>query len=88
VANTAQSKKRARQAIGRTLKNTSQRSAIRTAVKKVLKLIETDKNAAKVEFQNTVRLLDSAGRHDVIHSKKADRLKSRLNKRLKAALTQ
>lgn len=87
MANTAQSKKRARQAIGRTLRNVSQRSAIRTAVKKILKLIATDKDAAKTEFKNTVRLLDSAGRHHVIHPKKADRLKSRINKRLKAAST-
>ena len=85
MANTVQSKKRVRQTIIRTLNNTGQRSAIRTAVKKLLKLIATDVTAAKTEFNNTSKLLDKAGRSYVIHPKKADRLKSRLNKRLKVA---
>ncbi len=86
MANTAQSKKRARQAIVRTLNNSSQRGAVRTAVKKCIKMIETDANAAKTEFQNMTKLVDHAGRQNIIHPNKASRIKSRLNKRLKAAL--
>lgn len=85
MANTAQSKKRARQAVARTLNNASQRGAVRTAVKKVAKLIDTDVTAAKTEFQNMTKMVDHAGRHNIIHPNKASRLKSRLNKRLKAA---
>ena len=85
MANTAQSKKRARQIAARTLNKAGQRGAVRTAVKKVAKLIETDVNAAKTEFQAMTKLVDHAGRHNVIHPNKASRIKSRMNKRLKAA---
>lgn len=87
MANTVQAKKRVRQTILRTANNIRQRSAIRTAVKKLLKLIATDVTAAQTEFKNTSKLLDKAGRGNVIHPKRADRLKSRLNKRLKTAAT-
>lgn len=87
MANTVQAKKRVRQIEKRSLLRASQRSAVRTAIKKVLKAIGTDVDAAKTEYKNMTKLVDQAARHHVIHPNKASRLKSRLNKRLKAAVT-
>lgn len=86
MANTAQAKKRVRQNVKRQAHNNSQRSAVRTAIKKVLKLVATDPNAAKTEYNQVVKMLDKAASHLVIHKNKAARLKSRLAKRLKNAV--
>lgn len=85
MANTAQAKKRVRQNVKRQAHNSSQRSAVRTAIKKVLKLMSTDVKAANTEYRQVVKLLDVAASHKVIHKNKAARLKSRLAARLKTA---
>ncbi len=85
MANTAQAAKRARQNETRRLHNMGQKSAMRTTVKKALKLIgEKQKDDAKVGFQNAAITLDRLASKKVIHRNKAARLKSRLNAKLKA----
>jgi len=85
LANTPQAKKRARQNDKRRIHNMSQRSALRTAIKKLLKLI-SDKNAdeAKAAYQSAVSHIDRASSKGLHHANRAARLKQRLNNRLRA----
>lgn len=84
MANTAQAKKRARQAEVRRERNFSQKSTIKTAVKKVLKAIkDSDKTAATAAYHAVVSLADRAANKNIIKDNRASRLKSRLNDRLK-----
>lgn len=85
MANSAQARKRARQLQKRELHNASKRSRVRTAVKKVLKLVQTDAKAAAVEMKEATKLIDKASKHNIVHKNKAARIKSRLNKKLRAA---
>ncbi len=86
MANSAQAKKRARQAEKRRQLNASQRSEMRTAVKKVLKALNNgDKALAETAYKAAVPALDKAARKGLIHANKAARAKSRLNARLKSA---
>ncbi|TVQ93247.1 MAG: 30S ribosomal protein S20 [Chromatiaceae bacterium] len=85
MANSAQARKRARQAEVHRQRNTSQRSALRTAMKKVLKaILAGDKDAAADAYQKAVPAIDRAAGKGLIHANKAARHKSRLNARLKA----
>lgn len=84
MANTAQAKKRARQAEQRRARNASRRSMVRTYIKKVIKAIELgDKELAQQAFKEAVPVLDKAAGKGIIHKNKAARHKSRLNDRLK-----
>ncbi len=84
MANTRQAEKRARQSKNRELHNLSQRSAVRTAVKKTLKAIQSnDSKVAQETFRHASSLIDKVAGHRVITDNKAARLKSRLHKRLK-----
>ena len=59
MANSAQARKRARQAVKNRAHNASLRTAFRTAVKKVLKAVEAgDKAAAQSVFRDAVKVLD------------------------------
>ena len=85
MANTAQAKKRVRQSEKARARNASQRSAMRTAVKKLLRTIEGgDKGAMQTVFIEASSALDRAARKGLIHKNKAARLKSRLSARIKA----
>lgn len=85
MANSAQAKKRIKQAEKARSRNASQRSAMRTSVKKVLKAIEAkDLETAKSTYQYASSLLDRAARKGLIHKNKAARLKSRVNAKIKA----
>jgi len=85
VANSAQAIKRTRQIKRRTLLNASQRSEVRTAMKKILSAIKKDsKQAATDAFKITKSMIDKAVSRGVYHKNKAARLKSRLNKKIKA----
>jgi small subunit ribosomal protein S20 len=85
VANSLQAKKRARQAEAHRQLNASQRSALRTSVKKVVAAIETaDHEAAQAEFKKAVPAIDSAATKGIVHKNKAARTKSRLNTRIKS----
>lgn len=85
MANSAQARKRARQAVRNRERNVAQRSYMRTTVKNVLKAVNTgDKTAAEAAFKIATPTLDKAARKNLIHANKAARLKSRLVKRIKA----
>lgn len=85
MANTAQARKRARQAEKRREHNTSQRSQFRTAVKRVLKAVQAgEKDQAVTAFKQAVPVLDSMVNKNILHRHKAARHKSRLNLRIKA----
>lgn len=85
MANTAQARKRVRQAEKHRLLNASQRSNLRTFVKKVLAAINAgDKTGAQNAFQTAVPVIDSAVNKGLIHKNKAARSKSRLSQKIKA----
>ncbi len=85
MANTAQAKKRARQAITRREHNMSLRSKLRSAIKFTRKTIESgDKAAAKAAFDDSVRIVDSIANKGIMHKNKAARYKSRLSAAVKA----
>jgi small subunit ribosomal protein S20 len=85
VANSAQARKRARQAEKHRQHNASRRSTMRTEMKKVINAIEAgDKGAAEVAYKTAVPLLDRAANKGLIHKNKAARHKSRLSAQIKA----
>ncbi|WP_242113113.1 30S ribosomal protein S20 [Luteimonas aquatica] len=85
MANIKSAKKRAKQAVVRNLRNNSQRSQLRTAVKKVLKAIDAgDAAAANEAFKIAQPILDRFSSRGLIHKNKAARHKSRLTARIKA----
>ena len=85
MANSRQATKRAQQSQRLAEANSSKRSAVRTAIKKTLKLIlAKNTEEATLAYQNTARLLDKLANHrGLIHKNKAARLKSRLHKKVK-----
>lgn len=85
MANIKSAKKRAKQAVVRNARNASQRSMLRTAVKKVLKAInENDAAGAQAAFATAQPILDRFSSRGLIHKNKAARHKSRLNARIRA----
>ncbi len=85
MANTAQAKKRARQAEKHREQNTAQRSHMRTFVKKVVKAIAAgDKAQAEVAYKEAMPIVDKMVGKGLIHKNKAARHKSRLNARIRA----
>ena len=85
MANSAQAKKRARQAEDNRQRNAGQRSAMRTSIKKLQTAIEAgDKEQATTAFQAAVSHLDRMARKGVIHKNAAARSKSRLNNAVRA----
>jgi small subunit ribosomal protein S20 len=85
MANTAQARKRARQANKQREHNTSLRSELRTAIKKVAKAIEVgDKAVAQAVFIESTSIVDSIADKKIIHKNKAARHKSRLSAAIKA----
>lgn len=85
MANSAQARKRARQAIVRRAHNMSLRSTLRTAVKKVKKAIATgDKAAAQAVFKESQGIIDSISSKKIVHKNTAARTKSRLSSAIKA----
>ncbi len=84
MANTAQARKRARQATAQRDHNMSQRSELRTAIKKVRKAIEAgDKTAAQSVFQASMSIIDSIADKKIVHKNKAARHKSHLAQAVK-----
>lgn len=81
MANTRSAEKRNRQDIKRNEHNRSQRSRMRTAIKKVTS--QTDPNAAGEAFKETAALLDRLATRRLIHPNKAARKKSQLAKQVK-----
>mgnify|MGYP001465173894 FL=1 len=81
--------KRAKQSEKRRMKNASQKSALRTAVKTAEAAIaQTDVEKAKAALLNATRKLDKAVTKGLIHKNAAARKKSRLAKKLNALTAQ
>ena len=88
MANSAQARKRARQAVRRRTHNASMRSRMRTSVKRAVRALSAgDAEAADAALKLTESTLDSAAGKGLVHKNKAARHKSRLNARLKALRT-
>ena len=88
MANSPQARKRARQETQHRSRNMAQRAAMRTHVKKYLKSIDgSDIEVAEKDYRIAVSQVDRAVRRGLHHRNKAARLKSRLNARLKSAVT-
>ena len=85
MANIASAKKRARQAEKQRLQNASQRSMLRTHIKKITNAIEAnDKEAAQSAYKVASPIIDAMVTKGIIHKNKAARQKSRLNAHVKA----
>ena len=85
MANTAQARKRARQATATRARNASQRSALRSAVKQVRKAVAAgDKAAATKTLQASQAVIDRIADKKVVHKNLASRTKSRLAQAVKA----
>lgn len=85
MANSAQAKKRARQNDKRRALKSSQRSMVRTYLKKVYYAVEaSDADTAKAAYEQAVPVLDRMADKGLIHKNKAARHKSRLNAHIKA----
>ena len=89
MPNTTSAKKALRQNQARRLRNRSQRSALRTVIKKCrLAAASGDAQAAEAAFRQTVKTLDQAASKRLIHPNAAARTKSRLSKLLKSQKVQ
>lgn len=87
MANTAQARKRVKQANKRRASNMSQRSSMRTAIKQFIKNIEANNlDQAKAQANDMFSKIDNMAGKRLIHANKAARLKKRLNLQLKKAV--
>lgn len=85
MANSAQARKRARQAEKNRIRNAGQRSNLRTFIKKVLAAVNAgDQEKAQAAFKTAEPIIDSAVNKGLIHKNKAARSKSRLNAKVRA----
>jgi small subunit ribosomal protein S20 len=85
LANSPQARKRARQAERRRGQNASQRSMVRTYIKRVIAAIESkDYAAASAALTSAVPVIDRMADRGILHKNKAARHKSRLNAAIKA----
>ena len=85
MANSAQARKRARQAEATRKHNAAQKSEIRTAIKKVKKAIAGgDKAAAAKTLQESQSVIDRIADKKIVHKNMASRTKARLSHAIKA----
>lgn len=85
LANSAQAKKRARQAEKSRQHNTSLRSKMRTMIKAVRESIDKkDKKAAADNFKRATKTMDNMVNKGISHANTIARYKSRLNKAIKS----
>jgi small subunit ribosomal protein S20 len=85
LANTAQAKKRARQAVIHRVRNAAQLTLMRTQIKKVrLAVDKKDKTAAQTAYREAASAIDRMASKGHIHKNTASRYKSRLNGRVRA----
>jgi small subunit ribosomal protein S20 len=85
LANIKSAKKRARQAVKRRAHNTALRSRVRSAIRKVMKAVQTgDKAAAQASFAAVVPEIDRMAAKGILRKNRAAHYKSQLNARLRA----
>lgn len=88
MANSPQARKRAKQSEKRRAQNASQRSMVRTYIKRVHGAVESnDAEAAGTALAQAVPIIDKMVSKGIMHKNQAARQKSRLNKRVKALAT-
>ena len=81
MANNPSAIKRNRQAIGRRIRNRSQRSRMRSSIKTLRQAIESgDAATARQLLPATLQLVDRTAQKGAIHSNAAARTKSRLER--------
>jgi small subunit ribosomal protein S20 len=85
LANIKSAKKRARQAIKHRAHNVMLRSRVRTAIRKVMKAIESgNKDAAKAGFAAVVPEIDRMANKGILPKNRAAHYKSQINTKLRA----
>jgi small subunit ribosomal protein S20 len=85
MANSAQARKRARQAEATRKRNATMKSTLRTAVKSVKKaIVAGDKAAAVKTMQISQGIIDRVADKKIVHKNLASRTKSRLAQAIKA----
>jgi len=85
LANHVSSIKRARQDIVKRDRNRTQKSTMRTAIKRVHAAIAAgDQETANTEMRIATSLIARSGRKNNLHKKQASRRISRINARIKA----
>ena len=85
MANHFSALKRARQTERRTVRNRSNASRLRTALRELRETIaKGDKPAAQQRYRSTVAVLDKAIQKGTLHENTASRYKSRLSARVNA----
>jgi small subunit ribosomal protein S20 len=85
MANSAQARKRARQAVTARAHNASLRSRLRTAIKAVRKAVtKGDKAIAQTVYRSSTSVIDNIADKNIIHKNQAARHKSRLSAAIKA----
>lgn len=85
MANSKQSAKRARQAEARRQHNVALRSRMRTAIKAVLKAVQSgDAGQAAELYKAAVPQIDTMVNKGLVHKNQAARTKSRLNQRVRS----
>jgi len=85
MANTAQARKRARQAEKRRQHNGSLKSQLRSAIRRVRKAVAAgDKAAATREFRAQQSVIDRVADKKIVHKNTAARSKARLAQAIKA----
>jgi small subunit ribosomal protein S20 len=85
MANTKSAEKRAREAVARRARNVTQRSKVRSAVRKVVEAIRAgNKTEAAAALKAASPVIDSMARKGTIHRNKAARHKGRLAAQIKA----
>jgi len=84
VANSPSARKRARQAEDNRRHNATQRSYVRTMIKRVVNAVQAgDKSAAEAAYRDAVPAIDRSVSKGVMHANKAARHKSRLSQHIR-----
>ena len=84
MANIKSARKRARQAVTRRVHNMSLRTAVRSAIKNVIKAVAAgNKDAAAKMLRDSQRAIDRVVAKGILHHNAGDRHKSRLAHALK-----
>jgi small subunit ribosomal protein S20 len=84
VANNKSAEKRVRTSLKRRAMNRSQKSALKTTVKRVEQAIAENDPNLEANLQTMIKSLDKAAAKGLIHKNKAARKKSRLMKKAAA----
>ncbi len=80
MANHKSAAKRAKQDVGRRLRNRSGKSRLKTHLKKFRQLLAEGSADTSAKLPEMISLIDQSAKHGFIHKNAANRLKSKLSK--------